>query len=47
MNDKEYAELESQFTAQNGWSCNHCGKLIQCDTDSMESHLENCEGIDQ
>jgi len=42
MNDKEYDELESEFTSQNGWQCNHCGELVQSDVDSMESHLMNC-----
>ena len=43
MNDKEYAELESQFTSEGSWSCNYCGELIQCDVDAMESHLSGCE----
>jgi hypothetical protein len=43
MNDKEYAVLESQFTSQGSWSCNHCGELVQSDVDAMEYHLMSCE----
>ena len=46
LTDKEYSDLESKFTAYDGWQCNQCGELIGCDVDSMISHLESCEDLE-